>query len=157
MHRGRFVYHGCRWLLSAWTGIESSVVQSPPSLPTVFFANPTTCLMNFSKCGISPNSSVSRLVICLTKIAMLIWQLDFDLQYNAEAHVLWLSSQQCPFICPCSVAAMCLLLNRFVSFQAPGAVKHACASLDLCSQFSLSFYSSEQTSNQKLGLKQSVN
>lgn len=47
MHRGCFVYRGCRWMLSAWTGIESSMLQSPPSLPTVIFANPTTCLMSF--------------------------------------------------------------------------------------------------------------
>lgn len=44
----------------------------------------------FSKCGISPapNTSVAQLVISLAKIAKLIWQLDFDLQYYTEAHVL---------------------------------------------------------------------
>lgn len=48
----------------------------------------------FSKRGTSPvpNSSVAQSVISMTKIAMLIWQPDFDLQRCTEAHVLWLPS-----------------------------------------------------------------
>ncbi len=96
----------------------------------------------FSKCGISPapNSSVAQLVIGPTKIAMLIWQPDFDLQYYTRAHVLWLSSLQCPFIYHCPGATMWVFiffLSGFVSFQVPGAVQHACASVVLCSVWPL--------------------
>lgn len=112
MRRGRLVYHGSRWMLSAWTGIESSRHQSPPSLPTVIFANPTTCLMNFPNVAFrhATSSSVARLVISLTKIAMLIWQLDFDLQYYTVAHVRHLSSVQRPVHLP-------LYGSNVVSFQ----------------------------------------
>lgn len=85
----------------------------------------------FSKRGVSPapNGSVAQLVISPTKIAMLIWQPDFDLQHYTEAHVLWLSSVRCPFIYHCTAAAMCFLLNGFVSFEEPGAAEHAFASV----------------------------
>lgn len=49
----------------------------------------------FSKCGTSPatNSSVAQLVISLTKIAILIWQLDFDLQcYGSSCSAAFISA-----------------------------------------------------------------
>lgn len=57
MRRGCFVYRGCRWMLSAWTEIESSMLQSPLSLPTVIFANPTTCLMSFPNVASRPHQT----------------------------------------------------------------------------------------------------
>lgn len=67
----------------------------------------------FSKRGTSPvpNRSVSRLVIGLTKIAMFIWQLGFDLRYDTEAGVPQLSSPQRSFIKHCSARTMCFLFK----------------------------------------------
>lgn len=95
MHKECFVYRGCRGMLSAWTGIESSMLQSPPSLPTVIFANPTTCLMNFPNVASRPHQTAPLLSWLSARLKLPCLSGNRTLIYNTTPELMFCSFHLC--------------------------------------------------------------
>lgn len=95
MHRGCFVYRGCRWMLSAWTEIESSMLQSPLSLPTVIFANPTTCLMSFPNVASRPNQTALLLSWVSVRVKLPCLSGNRTLIYSTTPKLMFCSFHPC--------------------------------------------------------------
>lgn len=81
------------WMLSTWTGNESSVLQKPTLSAHCNLCKSHHLFDEFFKCGISPtpNWSVAQLVSAELKLPCLSG--NWTLIYYTEAHVLWHSSQ----------------------------------------------------------------